>query len=230
MIELIVIILSIIFILFILYSIIPSIYYRFKLRHFKKERKDKKYICITFDDGPSKKYTPKLLDLLKKEDIKATFFVVAQFAKENPDIIKRMKEENHQIALHSLNHKNALFEKLFTTKHDFAKSFKIMSDLNVPADTYRAPWGLFNIASIYYAKKYNLKFVLWDVMAEDWRGNTTSDIIAKKLLKRTKNADIICIHDGRGKNEAPSRTIEALEKTIPIWKEEGYEFLRIQDV
>ena len=66
-------------------------------------------------------------------------------------------------------------------------------------------------------------------MAEDWQGDTTTEIIVDKLLKRSRRGSIICLHDGRGKNEAPSRTIKALEKVIPIWKSEGYKFATMED-
>ena len=79
-------------------------------------------------------------------------------------------------------------------------------------------------------KKYNLSLVLWDVIIGDWKSDISSDEISKRLLNETKNKSIICLHDGRGKNEAPLRTIEALEKTLPIWLEEGYEFITIGEL
>ena len=66
-------------------------------------------------------------------------------------------------------------------------------------------------------------------MAEDWEANATKNSISKKLLERTKNGDIICLHDGRGKNEAPLKTIRALEEVIPIFLEKGYEFKTIDE-
>lgn len=112
------------------------------------------------------------------------------------------------------------------TKYDFEESLKIMNTLGIIAPFYRPPWGLFNIFSSKYIKKYNLKLVLWDIMAEDWRGDTTSNTIASKLLNRIKDGSIICLHDGRGTNEAPKRTIEALEKVIPIFLVKGYTFVK----
>ena len=64
----------------------------------------------------------------------------------------------------------------------------------------------------------------WEVMAEDWRAHTTSETIAKKILDRSFPGAVICLHDGRGRNNAPSRTIEALRSALPILKERGYEF------
>lgn len=66
--------------------------------------------------------------------------------------------------------------------------------------------------------------MLWDVMAEDWRGDTTASEIAHKLLTRTFDDAIICLHDGRGKNHAPARTIAALRRVLPQWLDAGYHF------
>ena len=66
--------------------------------------------------------------------------------------------------------------------------------------------------------------MLWDVMAQDWSAGETAESIQRKLLRRTTGGRIICLHDGRGKDEAPARTIAALRKTIPLWLERGYRF------
>lgn len=211
------------------YSIMPTYLYKFQHRLTKKNKINKKVLYLTFDDGPDEKYTSYLLDLLKKYNVKATFFMVATFAKENPIIVNRVKEEGHLIGLHSFEHKNALFQSKSYTSYDFEQSVKIMKELGVNVKYYRPPWGHFNIFTNHEVKNYNLDKVLWDVMAQDWEGNITADDICDKLLRRSKNGSIICLHDGRGENDAPLRTIKALEKTIPIWKKEGYKFLTMED-
>ena len=210
------------------YSILPTLLYKLNHKLFKKNNKDK-VLYLTFDDGPSKKYTYSLLDLLKKHNIRATFFVVATFAKENPEIINRMKKEGHVIGLHSLEHKNALIKGRLYTANDFKRSMEIMKELGVDVKYYRPPWGHFNINTALQIKKYKLKYVLWDVMAEDWKGNTSHQIIAQKLIRRSHSGDIICLHDGRGENEAPSRTIKALSISLQIWKNNGYKFMTMEE-
>ena len=207
----------------------PTYLYKLQYKLNKKNKSKEKVLYLTFDDGPDEKYTICLLDLLRKYNIKSTFFVVAAFAKENPIIINRMKEEGHCIGLHSFEHRNALFQSKSYTSYDFEQSVKIMNELGINVKYYRPPWGHCNIFTNNEVKKHNLINVLWDVMAEDWAKNTREDIICNKLLRRSKEESIICLHDGRGKNEAPSRTIKALEKAIPIWKEEGYKFLIMED-
>lgn len=216
--------------LILLYSLAPTVYFKFKRVGNSNNKQYEKFLALTFDDGPDEKYTEKLLDLLKNFNIKATFFVVGNFAYRNNEIIKRMLNEGHIIGLHSLEHKNALFKGPAYTNKEFKKSIKIMNDLNVNVKFFRPPWGHLNLLTIFNLKKYNLKLVLWDVIIGDWKSNVTSEEIAKRLLSETKNKNIICLHDGRGRDEAPLRTIEALEKVLPIWIEQGYKFLGLGEV
>ncbi|MCI9069304.1 polysaccharide deacetylase family protein [Clostridium sp.] len=224
------IVIGILGILILSYSIIPTFYYKFKGTPIVNNIDEKKFLSLTFDDGPDKKYTGELLDLLKKYNIKATFFVVAKFAEENYELIKRMEEEGHTIGLHSLEHKNALLNGPLYTNKEFEESLKIMDKINVNIKSFRPPWGHLNLLTIRNLKKFNLNLVLWDVIIGDWKADITSDEISRRLLSQSKNKSIICLHDGRGKNEAPKRTIEALEKTIPVWIEEGYKFLKVGEL
>lgn len=204
------------------YSVIPT--YTLKLLQHKRNRNGQKTIFLTFDDGPNPNYTNELLDILKKHRVKASFFVVANFAKENPQIIARMKREGHLIGLHSLEHKNGLWQTPSYTKNDFQNSIKIAKSLGIDVHYYRPPWGCFNATTFSQMNAFKLKPILWDVMAQDWRGDTSVKEIERKLVRRTKEGDIICLHDGRGKNEAPSRTIAALKKVLPYWISLGYRF------
>lgn len=224
------IVIGILGILILSYSIIPTFYYKFKGTPIVNNIDEKKFLSLTFDDGPDKKYTGELLDLLKKYNIKATFFVVAKFAEENYELIKRIEEEGHTIGLHSLEHKNALLNGPLYTNKEFEESLKIMDKINVNIKSFRPPWGHLNLLTIRNLKKFNLNLVLWDVIIGDWKADITSDEISRRLLSQSKNKSIICLHDGRGKNEAPKRTIEALEKTIPVWIEEGYKFLKVGEL
>ena len=218
--------LVIIFIIIIttIYFLIPT--YISKLIYKLKKYKDRKTIFLTFDDGPSI-YTNNLLDILKKYNVKATFFCVGEFIENNKEIVKREVKEKHLVGLHSLKHTNANLLGPKNTFNDFNKSIDIMNKLNIKVKYFRPPWGHLNLLTLINIKKNNLKLVLWNVMAEDWKIDTTSKIIEAKLLKRIKGGDIICLHDGRGSNNAPLKTIKALDSVIPKLLEKGYVFKTI---
>lgn len=184
---------------------------------------------LTFDDGPDPVHTPELLDLLRENGVHATFFMVADFAQDNPDIVARVREEGHLIGLHSASHTCALQMSPRRTKEDLDRAFSIMEKLDVTVTYYRAPWGLINVTLAGELAKRGVQTVFWDVMAEDWRGDTTAEIIAGKLRRRVRNGSVICLHDGRGENNAPERTIQALRDVLPQWKAEGCRFLRLDE-
>lgn len=183
-------------------------------------------LYLTFDDGPSSEYTPRLLDLLQQYDIKVSFFVVGRAAEKHPEIIHRMKEEGHFIGLHSLEHCSAYLMTPQRTKKDFAESLQILRRLDIEPRGYRPPWGHQTPWSRKEAERQDLEIMLWDVMAEDWRKNTTSEEIAGKLWERVTPESIICLHDGRC-GQAPERMIDALEIVLPRWIERGYQFKRM---
>ncbi len=204
------------------YSIVPTC--ACKLRQRLRRPASGHMLYLTFDDGPDPRYTPELLDLLKQYHIKATFFVVAQAAQRNPDIIARMKAEGHTIGLHSLCHTNGMLQPPVSAWRDFRQAVNQMQKLGVPVRFFRPPWGHWNVISLAQLHRYGMTPVLWDVMAQDWRGDLSAGEIERRLLRRVAGGDIICLHDGRGKNGAPARTIAALRHVIPCWLSKGYQF------
>lgn len=165
-------------------------------------------IILTFDDGPDARYTNRLLDILKENDVRAVFFVVARKAYQNPGIIKRMIKDGHKIGFHSAYHQNALLTLPGTVKKDFMYMEKVKKELNLDIVYYRPPWGHFNLCTLYFACKYAYKIFLWSVMAEDWNIKTGDNGIVKKLLTRVKCGSIICLHDSEAmkkRRKTPSK-------------------------
>lgn len=200
----------------------PTYFYKAVYRIRRRERGSS--IFLTFDDGPSPLYTPELLNILKQNGVKASFFCVADFALANRSIIDRMKQEGHLVALHSKSHSDALFMGVKRTRSDLEKSLSIMKSLGVKIGFYRPPWGRVNLPTIALLKKLGIKMLMWNVMAEDWRADSTPAVIEQKLIRRVQANDIICLHDARGENNAPERTLEALRKAIPQLLERGFTF------
>lgn len=208
------------------YSFLPSHIGKWEYRIDRGERQ--KNIYLTFDDGPGS-YTAQLLDLLQKYNIKASFFVVARSAAEHPDLIVRMKKEGHLIGAHSLDHRSAMLQTPEQTRRDMAESIGILRKLGADVKYYRPPWGHVNLETLRQIRKMDITRVLWHVMVQDWRADTTAEEILYKLLKRTGRDDIICLHDGRGKKEAPARMMEALEAAIQVWQKDGWQFKRLDE-
>lgn len=184
-------------------------------------------IYLTFDDGIDSKFTPRLLDLLDKYQIKAGFFILADTIDENAEIFCRMYASGHTVGLHCWKHRNLLVQDPFSTARDFRRSVKAFEARGISPVFYRPTWGLISLMGLCLCRRYKLKITLWNVIVQDWRADTTPRIICDKLTRQVKRNAVVCLHDGRGKNNAPEKTIDALEIMIPKWIEEGYEFKTI---
>ncbi len=188
-----------------------------------------KRLCLTFDDGMDSRYTPKLLDLLAEYDIHATFFILARSAELYPDILQRMKQEGHVVGLHSLDHQNQIIQLPHQLWMDFHKSTEIFAAQNTRLTFYRPPWGHVTPLGLWLCRHYHLNLVLWTVIIGDWSKKATTERLCQKLRTQIHGSAVICLHDGRGTNDAPLRTIAALETMIPQWKKEGYTFETISN-
>lgn len=169
------------------------------------------------------------MDLLDENGVKATFFMVAENAHKNREIVDKIMAAGHRVGLHSWQHKNAMLYSYSYTRQDFENSARIMRDLGVEELLYRPPWGHTNIFSNHFVRKYGMKMIYWDVMAEDWEAKASPESIRQKLLDRTSPTSIICLHDAGensgGAKGAPKNTIEGLRLAIPELKDKGYDFI-----
>ena len=192
---------------------------------------DEKIVYLTFDDGPSK-FTPMVLDILKAEGIKATFFVLGEQVERNPDLAKRIVEEGHAIGNHSYNHR---YEDLYSGFNAFAKQV-IDADEAIYAATgvrtllFRAPGGTHtNFDQGYFdaMAKAGYKVHDWNVDSGDSkrRGVPASEIVTTIQGSRLGNKLNVLLHDSAGHEES----IKALPAIIDYYKGLGYSFAALTD-
>ncbi|MTI71139.1 MAG: polysaccharide deacetylase family protein [Firmicutes bacterium] len=220
-----------ILVVLLIYTIVPNFYNRNLSKSvIKKINTKEKEIALTFDDGPDSRYTLQLLKILKNNNVKCTFFLVAERILKNKKAFQKIIEDGHNVGVHSYNHKSAWLSLPNKTKKDFYKSIMTFNKLGEDVKYFRPPWGTFNLLTKYYANKCNLKTILWTKNAKDWRKSTSSEDIINRLLKDIKNGDIIVLHDCNGKKDTPANVLKALEVVIPKLKKEGYKFVTIDEV
>ena len=149
------------------YAFLPSTWH--KLRH--KLRREKGVadptLYLTFDDGPSPEYTPRLLDLLACYRVKASFFVVTEFAEKHPHLIRRMCQEGHLVGFHSARHRSAYWMTPRQTRRDFTNGMAALRKLGITPVYFRPPWGVVNWSSLRQIRRHRLRPMFWDVMAQD---------------------------------------------------------------
>lgn len=191
---------------------------------------ERKMIALTFDDGPDPRYTPVILDLLRKYDAKATFFVIGKRIANYPDIVRREVKEGHELANHTYSH--TYFSSAYSTDK-IIKEIEQAHDLIVRTTGYkpqlfRPPGGYYNDSIIEAAKKKGYLVVLWSWHQDtkDWRSPGVKQIV-NKVLNNARNGDIILFHDHV---EGKSNTVEALKVILPELKKRGYSFVTVSEL
>ncbi|RMA94985.1 polysaccharide deacetylase family protein [Priestia megaterium] len=223
---------SAIIFLILLYTVIPYFLSRSLGVNAVKRGKDLSKIAFTFDDGPTPIYTPILLDLLKKNEVKATFFVVGTKAEKYPELIQRMHNEGHLIGIHNYVHHCNWLMSPWKVRNGLKNTAKVIKSITgVTPIYYRPPWGMLNIFD--FIKKGKYKIILWSIMAEDWRTAGGSEKI-KKRLANIKGGDVILLHDCGdtfgAESEAPRNTINALRDVLKTVKTKGFTCVRVDEL
>lgn len=183
---------------------------------------DGPYIALTFDDGPHGTLTPKLLDLLAKHHLKATFFVVGQCVAEYPDIVKRAAREGHEIASHSWSHPNLGKMSDEAVRRELQKTDDaIVAAIGKRPTLLRPPYGSITARQKQWIhEEFGYRIIIWDVDPLDWKRPGPS-VVTSRILKETKAGSIVLAHD----IHAP--TIEAMPATFDQLIEKGFKSVTV---
>ncbi len=219
-------------VLFLLYGILPTVFLRIFIIGMVKKGENRQTLALTFDDGPHPFYTPRVLDLLKKYDVKATFFVVAEKAVKHHELIKRMHQEGHTVGIHHYNHTNSWFLTPLATKREIHESAKIIRNLiGVRPSFYRPPYGRFNVFTMWFARDYSI--VLWSAIFQDWKKGQDSINLKERLVGRLSDGQIYLLHDDGENNgadsDAPEQMIEALRGFLPYLRSNGFRGVSLEE-
>lgn len=183
------------------------------------------YIALTFDDGPHAVHTPRLLDMLRKRNIKATFYVVGTNVKRYPSIIRRIVAEGHEIANHTVNHPNlSKMSNSGVRKELNDARDSIIATCGVKPRTMRPPYGALTTSQrAWIHKEYGYPTILWDVDPNDWRKPGAS-VVTSRILNNTRNGSIVLAHD------IHKETIDAMPATLDGLLRKGFKFLTVSQL
>ncbi|MBR3840642.1 MAG: polysaccharide deacetylase family protein [Erysipelotrichales bacterium] len=179
-----------------------------------------KVIALTFDDGPNRRITPKILDLLDEYNIKATFFLIGKQIDENQEIVERMLASGHQIGNHTFTHHNILKLSDDEILAELRKTDEALSKLNYTPTIFRPPYGSYTKECVSDISK---TVITWDLDSRDWE-LLDANKVYKKVMSEVKNNDIILMHD------MYESTYEAVKRLIPDLLEAGYEFVTVEEL
>lgn len=174
------------------------------------------HVYLTFDDGPHSENTPRLIDALRANGVKATFFVQGQNVVRFSAIARRIVEEGHRIAGHSWSHRRLPQWAFRETWGEFVRTKEAIQEaVGVETNWYRPPFGWVTLPMLAYAATGRMKLVLWSVDSDDDRTRSVAAILAKG--RQVRGGDIVLCHDD---NEA---ILEALPALVYEWRTRGLE-------
>ena len=190
---------------------------------------EEKVLYLTFDAGYENGCTAKILDVLKKQDVSAAFFLVGNYIEKNADLVRRMADEGHIVANHTMHHYDM---SRLSDKNAFSKELTDLEDLyrettgrEMPK-YYRPPQGIYSQENLSMAKELGYKTVFWSLAYVDWNNDAqpTKEEAFSKLLPRTHNGAVVLLHSTSATNG------EILEELLTRWKEEGYRFGTLEEL
>ncbi|RAP29919.1 hypothetical protein DID78_03015 [Candidatus Marinamargulisbacteria bacterium SCGC AG-343-D04] len=184
----------------------------------------KNVVALTFDDGPNKYSTNKILDTLKKNQIHASFFLIAKQVEKYPQISQNILKANHTVGNHSFAHQRYDSTNKTILLKDIAKSQLIFhKHLKMLPDYFRPPYGQWNKKNNSLFKHHFTHILKWNIDPEDWKKSKSEKAIISDILKHLKPGGIIVLHDNK-------KTAQFLPKLIKKIRSKGYSCVSIDEM
>jgi len=186
---------------------------------------DGPYIALTFDDGPSEKLTPRLLDLLAQHHIHATFFVIGENVAQHPEIVKRAASEGHEIGNHSWSHPNLAKISDENVRSQIKRTEEAISGaIGARPVLLRPPYGSLTARQKHFIHdELGYEIVLWDVDPYDWK-RPGPTVVTNRIVKETRPGSIVLSHD------IHPGTIEAMPATLSELEAKGFKFVTVSEL
>src|SRR3989338_8081551 len=197
-------------------------------------RTSKKIAALTFDDGPSPVWTPKILDELKKADIKATFFMVGHHVQKYPDIARRVAREGNGIGNHGYAHSVILYYTPAEIEEEIKYTEHVIREVTGRTTTmFRPPKAWLRDSTKEKIRSMGYEVVLWSLNSKDWAGFPHLWVV-HYLAARVRGGDILLFHDSGNifarEGGDRSQTVAAVALLIKILREKGFSFVTLEEM
>jgi peptidoglycan-N-acetylglucosamine deacetylase len=191
-----------------------------------------KQLALTYDDGPNDPHTLRLLEVLARHNVRATFFLIGRYVQQRPDIAREIVKAGHEIGNHTFTHPLLTFKSKAEIRRELSDCRSALQDaVGQHSNLFRPPFGGRRPAVLRIARELGLEPVMWNVTGYDWNAPPAA-VIEQKVTKQIRGGDVILLHDGGHKHMGADRsqTVLATDRLIARYKGEGYEFATIQEM
>lgn len=192
--------------------------------------RDRAAIALTFDDGPSES-TPRLLDLLSRYRVPATFFQCGANVRRLPRLACEIGDAGHEIGNHTDSHAMLHFRSPGYIRNELMRAQETIEDVTgITPALFRAPYGVRWFGLRRVQRELRLLGVTWTVIGRDWKW--PAEQVEKAVLRRAANGTIVCLHDGRELQAAPDirATLEAVRRILPVLLDKGFQFRTVSQL
>jgi peptidoglycan/xylan/chitin deacetylase (PgdA/CDA1 family) len=180
--------------------------------------------ALTFDDGPHAQGTPAVLEILARERVNATFFLVGEQVRRNPALAREIVAAGHGVGLHCDRHRNLLRLTPGQVRADIARAQETIEEATDRAiGLYRPPYGILNASALRIARTHDWRTLLWSHFGKDWEKRATPESIAARVTRDAGNGSVLLLHDADDYSAPGSwrHTAAALPRVLETLAERG---------
>jgi len=191
-----------------------------------------KSMALTYDDGPNDPHTLRLLEVLARHEVRATFFMIGRYVEQRPDIVREVVRAGHCAGNHTFSHPLLIFQPEMEIRSQLERCERALADaVGEPAHLFRPPFGGRRPAVLRIARELGLEPVMWNVTGYDWSAPSVEHI-ERKVAGQVRGGDVVLLHDGGhlAMGADRSRTVTASDRLIARYKAEGREFVTIPEM
>ncbi len=192
-----------------------------------------KQLALTYDDGPNDACTPRLLEVLARHEVHATFFLIGRYVRQVPEIVRQIVGAGHVVGNHTFTHPLLTVKSATGIREEIsgcrsALHDAIGGDSQLVSNLFRPPFGGRRPAVLRIARDLGLEPVMWNVTGYDWNAPPAAEI-ERKVARQIRGGDVVLLHDGGHKEMGADRsqTVLATDHLITRYKSEGHEFVTI---